>query len=50
MEDVLQDDDCVDASVQGLEDDIKKSKERVITAANNNIGNISTEKQRKLGN
>ena len=42
-------DDCIDTSVQGLEDYIKKkqknkkNKERLITAASNNIGKISTD-------
>ena len=35
----------IDASLHGLEDDIKKSKERLITAANNKCGNISTERK-----
>ena len=29
--------DCVDASIRGLEDYIKTSQERIITAANNSI-------------
>ena len=32
--------DCVDASIQGLKEYIKKNKERLITVANNSIGNI----------
>ena len=43
--------DCVDSSIQGLEIYIKKSKERLITATKNNIGNINTDKKlQKLGN
>ena len=34
--------DCVDASIHGLKDNIKKSKERLITAATNNTGIIRT--------
>ena len=42
--------DCVDASILGLEYYIKKDKEKLITAASSNIGNISTNrKQQKLG-
>ena len=38
--------DCVDASIQGFEEDyIKKSKERQITAASNSIGNIRTDRK-----
>ena len=37
--------DCADAAIQILEDYIKKSKERLITAANHSIGNIRTEQQ-----
>ena len=32
--------DCIDAAIQRLKDNIKKCKERLITAANNSIGNI----------
>ena len=35
-------DDCVDATIQGLEEYTKESKERMITAANNSKGNITT--------
>ena len=35
---------CVDASIQGFEDYIKKSKQRLITVASNNI---RTEKKNK---
>ena len=35
--------DCVDASIQGLEDYIEKSKERLIAAANNSIDNASSK-------
>ena len=35
--------DCVDASIQGLEDCVKKSKERLIAAANNNSANTETK-------
>ena len=31
---------CVDASMRALEDDIKKSKEKLITANSNSIDNI----------
>ena len=37
--------DCIDASIQGLEEYIKKSKERLITAANNSNNNISTDRK-----
>ena len=36
---------CVNASIQGLDDYIKKSKNRLITAANNNSGNISIDRK-----
>ena len=36
--------DCIDSSTQGFEDNIKKSKERLITAANNSISNINTDR------
>ena len=35
--------DCVDISIQGLDAYIKKHKERLIKAANNNSGNVITE-------
>ena len=35
--------DYVDASIQGLEEYIKKSKERLITAANCRSSNVSTD-------
>ena len=38
---------CVDASEQELEEHIKKSKERLITAASYSNNNIKTEKYRK---
>ena len=39
---------CLDESIQGIEKCIKKSKERMITAASDNIGNIKTNiKSRK---
>ena len=31
---------CVDVSIQGNEDYIKKSKERLITVASNTVGNM----------
>ena len=37
--------DCIDASIQGFKKDIKKSKERQITAAANNNGNIRTKRK-----
>ena len=37
--------DGIDLSMQGLEDNIRKSKERLITAANSSIGNISTNRK-----
>ena len=36
--------DCVDAAIKGLENYIKKSKERQITAANNSNGNRESNK------
>ena len=36
--------DYVDASIRGLEDYIKNSKERLITAASNSSGNIRTNR------
>ena len=42
--------DCVNAPIQGHEEYIKKSKERLITAANNSIDNIRTNKQKKNNN
>ena len=43
--------DCVDASIQGHKNYIKKKKERLITTANNSMGNIrKTVKQQKLEN
>ena len=44
-------DDFVDTSIQGHEGSIKKSKEKPITAAKNNIVNIRTNRKTKnLGN
>ena len=41
---------CVYTSIQGLEDDIKKSKERLIVAASNSIDNARTNRTtRKTG-
>ena len=37
--------DCVDASIQGLDDYIKKNQERLITTANYNISNISRNRK-----
>ena len=37
--------DFVDSSIQSLENYIKKSKERLITAVNNSTGIISTKKK-----
>ena len=37
--------DCVDVSEQGLEDYIKKSKERLIKVVDNRIRNISTDRK-----
>ena len=37
--------DCVDVSIQRLEDYIKMSKERLIRAARNGIGNIRTNRK-----
>ena len=37
--------DCVDESIQGFEDYIKKSEERLITATNISIGNVRTERK-----
>ena len=45
--------DCINLSVQRLEDKMKKSKKRLIKAAYNRIGYIITNKkkqQQKLGN
>ena len=39
-------DDEIDASTPGLVEYIKKNKERLITAANNKIGNTSTKSKR----
>ena len=36
--------DCVDESIQGFEDYIKKSEERLITATNISIGSVSKKK------
>ena len=36
--------DSVDASTQGHKDNNKKGKERLVTAANNSIGNIRTNR------
>ena len=42
---------CVNTFIHGLEDYIKKRKERLITVANNNSGNMRIiEKQQKLEN
>ena len=38
--------DCIEASIQGLEENyFKKSKKRLITAASNRIGKIRTDRQ-----
>ena len=37
--------DYVEASIQGVEDYIKKSKEKLIKAAKNSIGNVSTNRK-----
>ena len=37
--------DCIGLSIQGLKNDNKKSKEKLIKATNNSIGNISTERK-----
>ena len=37
--------DCVEAPVKALDDNIKKSKERVITADRNNIVNVRTDRK-----
>ena len=37
--------DCADTSIQGLEDNIKKSKDWLITSASYNIGNIRTNRK-----
>ena len=37
--------DCMDASIQGLENYIKKNKERLITASSNSICNIRTDRK-----
>ena len=42
--------DCIDASLQGPKNYIKKSKERLITVASNSLSNIRTVKQQKLEN
>ena len=39
--------DCVDATIQGLKEYAKKSKERLITTANNSNGNITTIKPKE---
>ena len=39
--------DCVESLIQGLEDYIKKRKVRLLTAANNSIGNIRTNRKKK---
>ena len=39
--------DCVDASIEIFEDYIKKNKERLITAAKYNNGNVSTSRKKK---
>ena len=39
--------DCVDASIQGLEEYINKSKRRQVTAANNSNSNIRTNRTKK---
>ena len=43
---------CQDASVRGVDDNIKKCKERLIREARKSIGNISVGRQKpeKLGN
>ena len=41
---------CIDASVQGVKDYIKKSQERLVTTADYSIDNMSTDRKRtKLG-
>ena len=37
--------DCIDISMQGLGDNIKQSKERLITTASNTIDNIDTNRK-----
>ena len=39
--------DCIDASIQGLKDYIKKSKERLITVATSSIDNIRANKKKR---
>ena len=39
--------DCVGASIQRFKDNIKKGKERLITAANCISGNMSKDKKKK---
>ena len=41
---------CVDESIQGLEDYIKKNKEKVIAEASNSIGNIRVYVKKKKNN
>ena len=40
--------DCVDVSIQGLKDNNMKCKERLVTAANNNSGKISTDRRTSI--
>ena len=40
--DLTSTEDCVDVAIQGIRDYIKKSNERLITAASNKISNIGT--------
>ena len=40
----------MDASIRRLEDDMKKNKEKLITAASNFIGNIKTNRTTLIGN
>ena len=37
--------DCKNSSIQGLEDNIKMGKERLIQAANNSTGDMSSERR-----
>ena len=39
--------DCIDASIQRLEDYIEKREERLITATRNNTDNMRTNRTRK---
>ena len=50
MIEVTNIEDCIDLSIEGLDDYFKKSKQRWITANLNNIGKIRPDRETKLGN